>query len=135
MVALEYREKAYDILVSDDDEGCRESVRDALAINGYRPHVTSCGREAIEYARQHTVDVIIVDMNMPDLTGLETVRIIRSEISIVVPSVLMSADGSPELKLRARSAQFETFVPKPVDLSVLRHVIQDILHKYYEDRN
>ena len=135
MVAREYIERPYDILVSDDDEGCRECVRDALALNGYRPHVASCGREAIDYVRNHVVDVLIIDMNMPDLTGLQTVQIIRSEIAIEIPSILMSADESPELKLRALSADFETFVPKPVDLGVLRHVVEEILHRTYEGRN
>ena len=132
MVATEYSVRPYQILVSDDDEGCRESVRDALATQGYETHPASCGREAIEVARRHFLHVMIVDMNMPDLSGLETVTIIRHEVSPAVPSILMSADSSRELMLRALSAQFDSFVPKPLDLGVLRHIVEEIIRRHYE---
>jgi len=71
-------------------------------------------------------------MNMPDLTGLETVNIIRAEVHIAIPSILMSADTSPDLKVRAMSAHVESFMPKPVNLFVLRNILNKILRKYYE---
>ena len=132
MVALELRSRPYDILISDDDPACRETIEDALSTKGYRTHVTSCGREAIEYVRAHFVHVVIVDMGMPDLTGLETVSIIRREMSVSIPSILVSADSSPELKLRALSAHFESFMAKPLNLGALRHVVEDIIRRHYE---
>ena len=135
MVPLAQYSQPYDILVSDDDCACRETVRDVLATLGYRPHLAACGREAIEYVRRHFVHALIVDMNMPDISGLETVTIIHSEIAVPIPSILMSADSSPELRVRALSAHFETFMPKPLDLGVLRHVVEEILLRHYESEN
>jgi DNA-binding response OmpR family regulator len=132
MIERQSRQQPYQILVSDDDEGCREAVRDALESRGYRPHVASCGREAIDYVKRHFVHALIVDMNMPDLSGVETVHIIRTEARAAIPSILMSADSSPELKVRALSARFESFVPKPIDLRVLWRIVEEILRKYYE---
>ena len=132
MNALSEYRTPYEILVTDDDENCRETVGEALRRNGYRPHLAGSGQEAIEYVRRHFVHAIIVDMNMPDLTGVETVMIVRNEMSIVVPSILISADTSPELRVRALTAHFETFVPKPLDLNVLRHVVHEILRRHYE---
>ncbi len=132
MVATEYSVRPYGILISDDDQGCRESVRDALASQGYRTHLASCGHEAIEVARRNFLHVMIVDMNMPDLNGLETVTIIRREISMPVPSILMSADRSRELMLQALSAHFDSFMPKPLNLGTLRHIVEEIIHRYYE---
>jgi len=132
MVALEYRSRPYEILVSDDDEACREAVRDALATQGYHAHIATCGRETIEHVRKHFVHVMIVDMDMPDLTGLETVTIIRREMAVLVPSILMSGDSSPELKLRALSAHFESFMPKPLDIGILRHIVEEIILRHYE---
>ncbi len=134
MVAAEYHAKPYEILISDDDESCRESVREALAPHGYITHVVSCGREAIEVVRRHFIHVIIVDMNMPDLSGLQTVTIIHQEIQVVVPSILMSADNSNELIAQAEGAQFESFVPKPIDLGTLRRVVEQILRRHYADQ-
>ena len=133
MVAVEYETRPYRILISDDDAGCRESVRDALAREGYRTDVASCGREAIEVVRRNRVHVVIVDMNMPDLTGLETVTIIRREIYGSLPSILMSADHSCELKARALLAHCDSFMPKPFDLRTLRNIVEDLIVRYYED--
>ena len=132
MNALSEYRTPYEILVTDDDENCRETVGEALRRNGYRPHLAGSGQEAIAYVRRHFVHVMIVDMNMPDLTGVETVSIVRNEMSIIVPSILISADTSPDLRVRALTAEFETFVPKPLDLNVLRHVVHEILRRHYE---
>jgi len=133
MVAAEYHARPYEILISDDDESCRESVREALAPHGYQTHVVSCGREAIEVVRRHFVHVMIVDMNMPDLNGLQTVAIIHHEIRVAVPSILMSADNSRELIAQAEEAQFDSFVPKPIDLGILRRAVEAVIRRYYSD--
>jgi CheY-like chemotaxis protein len=135
MVAMSIQYEPYDILITDDDEGCRETVCDILSENGYRTHLASCGEEAIEVVREHPVQLIIVDMNMRALSGLETVTIIRQEIEVMahVPSILMSSDCSMELKLRALSAHIESFMPKPLKVSVLRHVVEEIIRRTYED--
>ena len=134
MVAAQYHARPYEILISDDDESCRESVREALEPHGYRTHVVSCGREAIEVVRRRFVHVMIVDMNMPDLSGLQTIAIIHQEIHAAVPSILISADNSSELIAQAEEAQFESFVPKPIDLGALRRVVEQILRRYYADQ-
>ena len=132
MVAAAYETRPYEILISDDDEGCRESVCDALSGQGYRTYAASCGGEAIEMVRHHPVHVVIVDMNMPDMTGVETVRIIRRETTITVPSILMSADSSLDVMRRAFSAHFDSFMPKPLNLRTLRRIVLEIIRRYYE---
>ena len=133
MVAMTIHEQPYQILITDDDEGCRETVREALAENGYGTRVASCGREAIELVRRSLVHVMIVDMNMPDLSGLETVTIIRREMSVEVPTILMSADLSRQVMTAALAAHFESFMPKPLRIDVLRGIVEEIIRKTYED--
>lgn len=132
MVAAHYQSQPYRILITDDDEACRETVSDALAENGYETHLASCGHEAIELARTCRLHLVIIDMNMPDLTGLQTVTIIRREISAPVPGILMSADTSHDLMAKAIEAHFESFMPKPLHLSALRHVVSEIIRRTYE---
>jgi len=132
VVALAEGRTPYKILITDDDAGCRESVRDALATNGYETVEASCGREAIEVATQRLVHVLIVDMNMPDLSGVETVAIIRREVAPPPPSILMSADSSEEIMRRAMAAQFQSFLPKPLQLGILRHIVGEIIRRTYE---
>ena len=133
MVAMAYAHRPFEILISDDDERCRESVAEALEPQGYRTHLASCGREAIEVVRRHFVHVMIVDMNMPDMSGLQTVMIVRTEIAAPVPSILMSADNSRELMRQALEAQVESFVPKPIDIGALRHAVEQLIRRHYED--
>ncbi len=107
-------------------------MREALAVQGYELRLASCGREAIEVVRSHFIHVMIVDMNMPDMTGLDAVSMIRREISARVPSILMSADASRELMSEALSAQFDSFIAKPFDISALRRIVEEVLRRHYE---
>ena len=132
MVAAEFLRRPYRILISDDDEGCRETVREALAERGYDTRLASCGREAIEVARRQLVHVLIVDMNMPDMNGLDTVLTIRREISVRVPSILMSGDTPRELLSEELSAEFDSFIEKPFEMGALRHVVQEVIRRHYE---
>ena len=133
--AVGYETQPYEVLITDDDEGCRETVREVLTRRGYRTVLASCGREAIRIVRRQVIHVAIVDMNMPDLTGLETMTIIRREVSVPVPGILVSADTADDLAVQARSADFESFLPKPLDLAVLRAVVREIINRYYEDED
>jgi len=132
MVAAVMESQPYQILITDDDEACRETVSDALAERGYATHLAACGREAIEVARTKRLHLVIIDMNMPDLTGLETVTIIRREVRVVLPGILMSAEPSEELMVRALKASFESFMPKPLQLGALRHVVEQIIRRTYD---
>jgi DNA-binding response OmpR family regulator len=132
MVAAELFRHTYRILISDDDEGCRETVREALAERGYETRLASCGREAIEVARRQPVHVLIVDMNMPDMNGLDTVLTIRREMSVRLPSILMSADTPREPLSDTLSAAFDSFIAKPFDMGALRHVVEEVIRKHYE---
>jgi len=132
MVAAEFPRPTYRILISDDDKGCRETVREALAERGYDTRLASCGREAIEVARRQLVHVLIVDMNMPDMNGLDTVLTIRREICIRLPSILMSGDTPRELRGEALSAEFDSFIAKPFEMSALRHIVQEVIRRHYE---
>lgn len=132
MVAVAEGRTPYKILITDDDAACRHSVSDALAANGYQTVEASCGREAIEVAMRRLVHVLIVDMNMPDLSGVETLAIIRREVATPPPSILMSADASEDVIRRALQAQFYSFIPKPLQLGILRHVVQEIIRRTYE---
>ena len=132
MVAAEFLTRPYRVLISDDDEGCRETVREALAERGYETRMASCGREAIEVARRQLVHVLIVDMNMPDMNGLDTVITIRRETAARVPSILMSADASRDLMVEALTAEFDSFIAKPFDVNALRHIVEELLRRHYE---
>jgi two-component system response regulator (stage 0 sporulation protein F) len=124
--------KPYRILVSDDDPRCREAVREALEPRGYSTELVSCGSEAIQLVRRRLVHVVIVDMNMPDMTGVDTVLIIRREITAELPSILMSGDDPQDVMRQALDAHFDSFLHKPFDIVALREIVDEIIRRHYE---
>lgn len=79
------------VLIADDDPGIRESLQEILARDGWEPHLAEDGRQAIEVIRFRVVRVALVDMRMPDMSGLETLRELH-RLMAVLPVVAMTAD-------------------------------------------
>ena len=69
--------KTYSILITDDDPGCREALRDIVEPEGFRTLLASSGEEAVDIVREESVHLLLLDMHMPRLTGLETMELVR----------------------------------------------------------
>src|SRR5579875_1055235 len=78
---------------------------------GWQPLFASDGREALEILRQRSLDVVLTDMLMPEMDGLELVRAIRTQYPLV-PVILMTAHGSEELAIEALRNGAASYVPK-----------------------
>jgi DNA-binding NtrC family response regulator len=79
------------VLIADDDPGIRESLRETLDLAGWETWTAEDGRGAVEVVRVRVVGVALVDMRMPDMTGLETLREMR-RIVAMLPVIAMTAD-------------------------------------------
>jgi DNA-binding response OmpR family regulator len=93
--------------------------------------LAKCGREAVRIVRSNSIHLAILDMHMPDMSGLDTLGVIRHEVGAEVPAILVSRDTSKELQLKALAARFATYMSKPVDLTLLRRVVADIVLRHY----
>lgn len=87
MVALSTRS----VLIADDDPGIRDSLRETLDREGWQTFTAEDGHGAVEVVRVRVVRVVLVDMQMPDMSGLETLREIR-QIVALLPVIAMTAD-------------------------------------------
>ena len=74
---MDLRIKPYRILITDDDPGCREAMRDIFEPEGYPTYLASSGEEAVEIVREVSVHLVLLDMHMPRLSGLETIERLR----------------------------------------------------------
>jgi len=106
------------VLVVDDDPPIRELMRNILREFGMDPLVAGSGQEAVELARTETPEVILLDLNMPGLSGEETIEALRA-IDVLAETPILILSGEPmepaELeRLGARAA-----VQKPFDLPKL----------------
>ena len=120
----------YSILIADDDTQCREAIRDIIEPEGFRAVTASSGEEAIDIVQHDLVHLVLLDMYMLKLTGLETLGIVR-QFNAMLPAILVTADASDSLVRRAIAAQFFSVVPKPVSKNVLLYTVARALHRSY----
>ena len=91
------------ILVVDDEPVARQSLSDILRLEGYSVNSVPNGQAAVEYVRTHSVDLMIVDLRMPGMDGLQASRHIRSDETLKHPPhiVLVTAFGREEVREEA----------------------------------
>jgi len=99
------------ILVVDDDPQIRRVLRTALVAQGYEAVDARNGEEAIERLREEKPDLVILDMNMPRMNGLETCRIVRTTSD--VPIIMLTVRDTEADKIEALDAGADDYVTKP----------------------
>ena len=91
--AVPSTEQASTVLVADDDAAIRALLLDLLQSEGYRTQEAKAGTEVMRIARSEPPDLIILDLRMPDLTGIEIMRRLRDE-GLSIPVLLITAYGT-----------------------------------------
>src|SRR5882672_12138558 len=119
------------ILVADDERSIRLTLETGLTLNGFRVTCARTGREAVEAARSLRFDAVISDVLMPDGDGLDVVRELRT-ISPGVPIILITAQGSVELAVRAISEGASDFIAKPFEIAALAALVRRHLRAHAE---
>jgi len=100
------------LLVADDDPGLRESLERTLSREGYRVVLASDGRAALERFQSGGIDLIVTDLKMPGLTGLELLRAAKT-IAPDVDVILLTAFGTVEEAVKAMKDGAYDFLTKP----------------------
>lgn len=121
------------ILITDDDVDFREALQDVLAPQGYRTLLAGDGEEALEIVARQPVHLLLMDMHMPKLTGLETFRLVR-EMRALLPCILLSAAADEQLVRQARSMRIFRVLSKPVTRRRITATVQLALAKTYNLR-
>src|SRR5688500_5038365 len=111
-------EKPYSILITDDDPGSREALREIVEPEGYRTVLASSGEEAIDIVREEPIHLALFDVHMPRLTGVEAVQIVH-QFNAGLPCILVTADPNEDVMRRAFQVRAYSVIPKPVSKSVL----------------
>jgi len=116
------------ILVVEDDPNVGESIRLLLKKRGYETLLASNGKEALPLFRQETVDLVITDLVMPKMDGielLEEVKHLRPETEVIV----ISAQGTIEKAVQAMKLGAFDFIEKPINPRVISLVVERALEK------
>jgi len=100
------------ILVVDDEPVARQSLTDILRLEGYAVNSVPNGQAAVEYVRTHPVELMIVDLRMPGMDGLEVVQVIN-QVSPETEVILLTAFGSTESAVQALRLRIHDYLLKP----------------------
>src|SRR5213082_1196083 len=116
------------LLVADDDPGLRESLERTLTREGYRVVLASDGRAALERVQAGGVDLIVTDLKMPGLTGLELLRAAKA-IAPDLDVILLTAFGTVEEAVKAMKDGAYDFLTKPFRREQLLKLIDKALER------
>ena len=123
------------ILVVDDDGMNCILAKHALG-NQYRVTTVSAGTEAIEFLKNEVPDLILMDIEMPQMSGLETVSIIKeNEEWAQIPVIFLTADSDPSTEVKCLELGADDFIAKPFVPMVMNSRISRILelHEFMAD--
>jgi CheY-like chemotaxis protein len=121
----------YSLLITDDDDAFRETLRSIFEPEGFHTLLAHSGEEALDILREQQVHVAMLDQNLPRLTGLETLRIIR-QVNAILPVILMTAQNTQHLLREALSAHAFCVMSKPVTRSVVVYTVHQALSRSYD---
>jgi two-component system alkaline phosphatase synthesis response regulator PhoP len=115
------------ILLVDDEPTLRETVAEALELEGYRVVSAADGREALLRFRDTRPDLVILDLMLPELSGIEICRILRAESD--VPILMLTARASELDKVVGLELGADDYVTKPFSLRELAARVRALLRR------
>lgn len=116
------------VLVVDDDRAVRESLRRSLAFNGYDVHLASDGAEALAGIGAVAPDVVVMDVMMPKLDGLEATRALRAAGNDV-PVIVLTARDAVGDRVEGLDAGADDYLTKPFALEELLARLRALLRR------
>ncbi|MEP7137828.1 MAG: response regulator transcription factor [Chloroflexota bacterium] len=100
------------ILVVDDEPVARQSLSEILRLEGYAVNSVPNGQAAVEYVRTHPVEIMVVDLRMPGMDGLEVIQVVN-QISPETEVILLTAFGTTETAIQALRLRVHDYLLKP----------------------
>ena len=114
------------LLIVDDEAGIVEEVKSFFEEEGYEVHTADTGKEGIEALERHRPDLILEDMKLPDMSGLNVLRICKSDYPNT--KVIVNTGYVDQVMIdEAEKLGRDSFLQKPFDLELLRNEIDRLL--------
>lgn len=116
------------VLIVEDDRISQKMVRDALRAAGYETEEVDSGERALQKVAERTPDLIVMDVRLPGIDGLETTRRLKADPgTAAIPIVAVTAHVMPEDESLIRDAGCDAYMPKPLRFSALLGLVRDLL--------
>lgn len=118
------------LLITDDDPDMRSSLQDLFENRGFQTRLACDGQEAVEIVQHDHIHLLLLDMHMPHMTGLEAVRKIQ-QLARPVPCILFSANLDETLTEQAQQARVFSVLAKPFRLAQITELVWGALWTTY----
>ena len=114
------------VLLVEDNEKNMKLFRDVLRTAGYETLEATTGQRAVEIAVEHEPDVVLMDVQLPDIDGVEALRRLRANRrTAAIPVIALTAQAMHGDRERFLSAGFDKYVAKPVDIVALVDTVDE----------
>lgn len=108
------------ILIVDDEPINIDLLERRLKRTGFQTITASSGKEALEVIEKHSIDLVLLDLMMPDMDGYEVLQMLRRRFqSFELPIIMVTADNNRDAQLRCLEMGANDFINKPVDYKIL----------------
>lgn len=114
------------ILIVDDQKGVRRLLEELFKKEGWDVNVAADGKEAINKVAERLPDIILMDVKMPNMNGLEASQIILETYGRI-PIIMMTAYGEIEVVKKALDAGVKKCITKPFDIMILRDMVNNLI--------
>lgn len=122
------------VLIVDDEENARIGLKKLLALEGFQVDAVANGFEALEYLHNDPVDLVITDINMPEMNGLVFLRELNRSYP-AVNVIMVTAYGGVESYLEAMNLGAFEYLNKPVRLEELKAIMERIFNRNLQTAN
>ena len=117
----------FNVLIAEDEENIGNFISAILKTNGYKPIIATTGNQAIQCAESYCPDVILLDLGLPDMDGIDVISEIRKWA--VTPIIVISARNRESEKVKALDAGADDYITKPYNPTILMLRISAVIKR------
>jgi len=118
------------LLVVEDNETSMKLFRDVLQASGYRTLEAASGAHAVELAAEHDPDLVLMDIQLPGINGIEALRQLRADpATAAIPIVAVTASAMTQDRQKILAAGFDAYQSKPISIRPFLELVRDVLDR------
>jgi two-component system cell cycle response regulator DivK len=118
------------ILIVEDNEKNLKLVRDVLKVKGYETLEAGTAEEGIEIANGHKPDLILMDIQLPGMNGIEALKVLRAQpATAAIPVIAVTASVMQQDRNQITQAGFDGYIGKPLNLKEFLEAVRSMLEK------
>lgn len=126
-------EKQARIIIVDDDENIRTTMKTILEDEGYIVDLATTGNEAIEMTEERTYNIALLDIRLPDMEGVELLKLIKDNVPRT-RKIMVTGYPSMQNAITALNKNADAYLVKPVDVEKLLNIVKEQLQLQEEEK-